>query len=68
MPRYHVNLYTTASATVTVEADSKEEAIELAFEEAPYSCHQCPEIGDWNLASEMWPGSSKAEDDVYEEE
>lgn len=63
MARYQVNLSTYASASVEVEADSEEEAIEKAFDEAPYSCHQCPEIGDWMLPSDL-PGGSPS-GDVY---
>lgn len=64
MAKYRAYLVTEASANVEVEADSEEEAIEKAFEEAPYACHQCPEIGDWAMLSEMYPDRFKAEDDV----
>lgn len=64
MGTYRVYLVTEASASVEVEADSEEEAIERAFEEAPYACHQCPEIGDWALLSEMYPEKFKMGDDV----
>lgn len=64
MEKYRVYLVTEASASVTVEADSEEEAIEKAFENAPYSCHQCPEIGDWTLLSEMYPEQFKSSDDI----
>ena len=64
MAKYRVYLVTEASASVEVEADSEEEAIEKAFENAPYSCHQCPEIGDWALPSEMYPNKFKGEEDV----
>ena len=63
MARYQVNLATYASASVDVEAESEEEAVEKAFEEAPYSCHQCPEIGDWSLPSELFDGDSTG--DIY---
>ena len=64
MGTYRVYLVTEASASVEVEADSEEEAVERAFEEAPYTCHQCPEIGDWALLSETYPERFKMGDDV----
>lgn len=54
LAKYVVLLNTTASAAVEVEAEDVEEAIEKAFENAPYSCHQCPDIGDWDLASDLY--------------
>jgi hypothetical protein len=39
MPKYVVNLNAVLSYTVTVEADSAEEAVDLAFEEAPYEVY-----------------------------
>ena len=50
MAKYQVTLTTEASFTIEIEASSEVEALEAAFEEAPYSlCHQEPiEIGDWS--------------------
>ena len=49
MSEWQVTLVTEASFTCTVEADSEEEALEKAHEQAPHSlCHAEPvEIGDW---------------------
>lgn len=42
MATYRIFFITTASTSVEVEADSLEEAIELAYDELPRSlCHQC---------------------------
>lgn len=42
MPKYNVTLVTSASTTVTVEADSPEQAREAAQEaDLPTLCHQC---------------------------
>jgi hypothetical protein len=65
---YRVYLVATASATVKVEADDPEQAIERAFEEAPgglcYSCTRDYDIGDLQLSSEMFPEFNKPENDV----
>lgn len=46
MKTYTIDFEGGAFATVTVEAESLEEAIELAFEEVPHSvCAQC---GGWD--------------------
>ena len=41
MAKYLITLETTASAYIEVEADSKEAAVELAFERAPGICASC---------------------------
>jgi hypothetical protein len=42
MPKYAVHFATNASATVTVEAENKEAAIDLAYDALPGSlCAQC---------------------------
>lgn len=63
MTAYKVYLRTVASASIDVEAESEEEAIELAFDQAPYLCAQCSgwgrkagiELGEWSMADEPWP-------------
>lgn len=52
MPKYIVPFVQVASHFVEVEAESKEEALELAYEEAyAQPCHQCSQEidlhGDW---------------------
>lgn len=49
MAKYLVTLITTASAVVTVEADSKEEAVEKSYGQVPSApCFQEEyELGDW---------------------
>lgn len=44
MTTYRVFLSTDATAIITVEADSPEDAAELAGEDTPYLCAQC---GGW---------------------
>ena len=64
MATYRIYLETTASSTVEVEADSEEEALNQLWEgyvELPYSCHQCPEIGDWELPSDIHPNLKQSE-------
>lgn len=42
MPKYHVNLQTVASMSVTVEAEDEKSAIDAAYEEIPSGvCAQC---------------------------
>jgi hypothetical protein len=46
MSEYRVYLTTTASFTVTVEAETEDEAIDLAYDEAPSSlCAHCSGYG-----------------------
>lgn len=54
MPKYRILLETEAFASVEVEADSAEEALEKMWEEEelPWSCHQCPEVGEWSFPPE----------------
>lgn len=67
MAKYQVSLYNVAQFFVEVEADSEEEAIDLAFDEAPgENITMGFDLGDWALPSEMFPSSYKAEDDVKE--
>lgn len=72
MPKYNVYLVTTASATVKVEAEDPESAIEQAFQEAPGGlCHQCGrdyDLGDLQLSSELFPQINSPENDVEETE
>lgn len=48
--QYKVLLETVASVVVTVEADSDEEAVDLAFENAPSPAWDWPDLGDWIFA------------------
>lgn len=52
MAKYNVHFVTSASFTATVEADSEEEAEELAYKEIPGLCWQCSvvDLGDFELA------------------
>lgn len=54
MPKYTVYMNTVVTAWVTVEAADREEAIELAFEDAPYAPGFANyEFGEWGLSSEF---------------
>lgn len=64
MAKYRIHMVTEATASIEVEAETEEEAIEKAFDNAPYSCHQCPEIGDWGLLSDVHPKMFTVEDSV----
>lgn len=53
MPRYVVPFVQTAATYIEVEADSKDEAVELAWQEVDASlCHHCSRrvelSGDWD--------------------
>jgi hypothetical protein len=68
MPKYNVHFTGTASAIVEVEAESKKEAAEKAYEEMPGSiCAQC---SGWREKwSREWPDDMDiAEDDETGEE
>lgn len=57
MEKYRVYLETTASMSVEVEADSREEAVEHALDEymGTSPCNQEPfELGDWDVPDESW--------------
>ena len=51
MPKYRVSMSTIVNQTVTVEADSEDEAAELAYEESTSGvCAQCSGWGKkWSL-------------------
>ena len=55
MAKYIVPLVATASAAVTVEADSKEEAVEKSYELTPPTpCFQEEyDLGDWEADEEQ---------------
>lgn len=59
MAKYRIYLESTASASVEIEADSEEEAIEAVWAEEqvelPWSCHQCPEITEWVFPPDEYP-------------
>lgn len=63
--RYAIHFVTTAQYTVEVEADSPEEAIELANNQADFPFFpggMSGDLGDWGLASDLFP-NNKPEDD-----
>lgn len=64
MAKYSVTLYTTASVVIDVEADDVESAVEAAYENTPSQGWDWPDMGDWQTASEMFPGDFKPEDDA----
>lgn len=67
MSTYRVNLVVVGNFSVEVEANSREEAIDAAYEQAPTeNIYTGFEIGDWLLGSELFPESYKSEDDVEE--
>lgn len=66
MTKYRVNLVALATTSVDVEADSREEAIDEALEQAPTPAWNWPEMDQWGLPSESFPEFNKPEDDVEE--
>jgi hypothetical protein len=78
MAKYRVFMHAIADATVSVEADSLDEARELAYEELPGSlCYQCAggqfsnysmDLGDFELDTEeefngkLYPNAELVED------
>lgn len=69
MTKYRVHLVTVASTSVEVEAEDGEQAVELAFDrKLPYApAFADYELGEWNTASNMFPGDINAPENDYEE-
>ena len=62
MPKFRVYLINTASYVAEVEAEDEDEAINLAFEEAPYeNISNDFELADWYLPSEAMHGQIDVE-------
>lgn len=53
MSKYRVYLEATASVAVDVEADSEDEAIDLALENAPTPASNWPDMGEWNFPGDI---------------
>jgi hypothetical protein len=70
MPKYRVDLVTTSSFTIEVEAEDKDEAIEKAAQEVPGICARCSGWGqDYSLElGDEWdiPRDGKLDDYVEE--
>ena len=66
MKKFEVSLVAVASVNVMVEAEDREAAIDLAFEDAPHAAWNWPDMGEWTLGSELFPKSHSADDDVRE--
>jgi hypothetical protein len=68
MPKFIVYLVSTASTSVTVEAEDGEDAVEKAFQTSlPYAgAFAGFDLGDWTTPSDLMPQFNKPEDD-YEE-
>ena len=63
MARYRVHLVNTANYTAEVEAESEDEAIDLAFDNAPYeNITNEFDLGDWSLASDYTRGAIDVEE------
>jgi hypothetical protein len=70
MPKYRVDLVATSSFTIEVEAEDKDEAIDLAIQETPGICAQCSGWGKpWSLElGDVWDIPEGAKVDDYVEE
>ena len=68
MPKYDVYLVAVASTVVEVEAEDKEAAIEAAYQQGlPYAGYGSDfELGEWELASDLFPGVNSSDNDVVE--
>ena len=54
MPRFRIHLTSHVGHTVEVEAETEDEAIEAALNgDLPVSCHQCPQIEDWDFLPDV---------------
>lgn len=64
MAKYRVHLVAVAEASVEVEAEDGDQAVELAYEKAPSGANISNDfdMGDWSTASELWR-DQKPEDD-----
>lgn len=60
MSKFRVTLITTASASIEVEADDRDDAIDAAFEKVPSICAKCGgwgedyglELGDFDVPTD----------------
>lgn len=52
MPKYRVHLEAVASVSVEVEAETQEEAVEIAFDHTPSQGWDWPDLGDWYFPAE----------------
>lgn len=67
MSRYRVTLTSSAGFYITVEADSEDEAIDLAYDEAPSGvCAHCSGYGqEWSLdLGDDWEHIGPVEEDT----
>lgn len=64
MPRYRILMKTTAFATVDVDADDLESAIEAAINEAPAICARCGGWGRDDFSLDL-DGEWEIEDEYY---
>ena len=67
MAKFAVTLMTVMSTVIEVEAESRDDAIEEAFNLAPSPGWDWPDIGDWALPSELFPESNSPQDDAEEQ-
>lgn len=67
MANYRVNLVNVGSISIEVEADSKDEAIELAYNKAPgENIHTGFDMGEWVFASDLWPDTKQPDVEVID--
>jgi hypothetical protein len=65
MTKYRVYLAAVASAVIEVEADNEDDALDMAYENAPSNNITTDfELGDWSTSSELFPEFNKPEDDI----
>ena len=61
MTKYRVYLEAVASVSVEVEADSEDEAIDLAFEHTPSPAWNWPDLGDWYFPADERPNERRSD-------
>jgi len=65
MSIYRVNMVAVASTSIEVEAETEDEAFEMAFDQAPSANVTMDfDLGDWTTSGELCPEHSKPEDDI----
>ena len=54
MTKYRVHLTSSVGHAVEVEAETEAEAVEAALNgDLPSSCHQCPQVEDWEFLPDV---------------
>lgn len=68
MPKYRVNLVAIAEAFVDVWATDEDNALEIAFENAPQGANISNDFDmtEWRLPTDVWPRGTASVTDIEE--